>query len=155
MVGRRPDARPPRPVGIGIQAIGFAIVWMNHDWTRSPSIARIVPAIVFDLGGVLSWTSARTLGRQWRFDAGLNTDHQLVKSGAYRFIRHPIYASMLCMLLGTGLLITPVAFTAGARFFCIGVRSGSASRMDCSRRGFGEEFRSYQRRVPAYVPFIR
>jgi protein-S-isoprenylcysteine O-methyltransferase Ste14 len=143
--------------GIGIQAIGFAIVWMNHDWTRSPSIARIVPAICFlILGGVLSWTSARTLGRQWRFDAGLNADHQLVQAGAYRFIRHPIYASMLCMLLGTGLLITPVRLLLLALvFFCIGVEIRIRIEDALLASRFGEEFRTYQRRVPAYLPFIR
>src|SRR6478672_546159 len=96
--------------GIVIQGIGFALLWMNDYVHRSPSIARIIPAVCFFvLASLLSWTSARTLGRQWRFDAGLNADHQLVQAGAYRFVRHPIYASMLCMLLGTGLLITPAA----------------------------------------------
>jgi protein-S-isoprenylcysteine O-methyltransferase Ste14 len=143
--------------GIGIQAIGFAIVWMNHYWTRSPSAVRIVPAVSFlMLGGLLSWTSARTLGRQWRFDAGLNADHQLVQSGAYRFVRHPIYASMLCMLLGTGLLITPARFVLLALlFFCIGVEIRIRIEDALLASRFGEEFRTYQRRVPAYLPFIR
>jgi protein-S-isoprenylcysteine O-methyltransferase Ste14 len=143
--------------GIGIQAIGFAIVWMNHDWTRSPSGARIVPAICFlALGAVLSWTSARTLGRQWRFDAGLNADHQLVRAGAYRFVRHPIYASMLCMLLGTGLFITPARLLLLALvFFCIGVEIRIRIEDALLASRFGDDFRAYQRRVPAYLPFIR
>ena len=53
----------------------------------------------------ISWTGA--LGRQWRIDAGLSADHQLITSGPYRFVRHPIYTSMLSILLGTGFLITP------------------------------------------------
>ena len=46
----------------------------------------------------------RWTGRQWRFDAGLNTDHRLVTDGAYSVVRHPIYTSMLCLLVGAGLL---------------------------------------------------
>jgi protein-S-isoprenylcysteine O-methyltransferase Ste14 len=143
--------------GIFIQGIGFAILWMNHYWTRSPSIVRIVPAVCFlTLAGILSWTSARNLGRQWRFDAGLNADHQLVQSGAYRFVRHPIYASMLCMLLGTGLLITPARLLpVSVALFLIGaeIRIRIEDALLASR--FGEEFRRYQRQVPAYLPFIR
>ena len=143
--------------GIVIQAIGFAIVGMNRYWTRSPSMVRVIPAVCFlMLAGVLSWTSARTLGRQWRFDAGLNADHQLVQSGAYRFVRHPIYASMLCMLLGTGLLVTPASLLPiSVVLFLIGaeIRIRIEDALLASR--FGGEFQDYQRRVPAYLPFIR
>lgn len=143
--------------GIVIQGIGFAILWMNNYFARSPTAVRIVLSVCFlTLGGVLSWTSARTLGRQWRFDAGLNADHQLVQSGAYRFIRHPIYASMLCMLLGTGFLITPFpALIAALAFFLSGleIRVRIEDALLASR--FGDGFRDYQRRVPAYLPFVR
>ena len=63
--------------------------------------------VFFFLATLLSWTGARALGRQWRIDAGLSADHQLITSGPYRFVRHPIYTSMLSILLGTGFLITP------------------------------------------------
>jgi protein-S-isoprenylcysteine O-methyltransferase Ste14 len=143
--------------GIFIQGIGFAILWMNQYWTRSPSIWRVIwAACFFVLGSVLSWTSARTLGRHWRFDAGLNPDHQLVQSGAYRFVRHPIYASMLCMLLGTGFLITPMpALLLALVFFLIGVEIRIRIEDALLAARFGEAFVEYQHRVPAYLPFIR
>ena len=143
--------------GIIIQAVGFSILWMNSYWVRSPSIGRIVASIAFlILGSVLSWTSARTLGRQWRFDAGLNADHQLVQSGAYRFVRHPIYASMLCMLLGTGFLVTPARMLlVSVVLFLIGVEIRIRIEDALLASRFGESFRDYQRRVPAYLPFIR
>ena len=143
--------------GIVIQGVGFSILWMNNYWVRSPSIGRIVASIAFlILGGVLSWTSARTLGRQWRFDAGLNADHQLVQSGAYRFVRHPIYASMLCMLLGTGFLLTPaLMLLVSVVLFFIGVEIRIRIEDALLASRFGETFRDYQRRVPAYLPFIR
>jgi protein-S-isoprenylcysteine O-methyltransferase Ste14 len=143
--------------GIFIQGIGFAILWMNNYFARSPSRGRIAASVAcLALGGVLSWTSARTLGRQWRFDAGLNADHELVQSGAYRVVRHPIYASMLCMLLGTGLLIAPLPrLVIALMFFLVGleIRVRIEDALLMSR--FGDEFRDYQRRVAAYLPFVR
>jgi protein-S-isoprenylcysteine O-methyltransferase Ste14 len=143
--------------GIFIQGIGFAILWMNSYWNRTPSILRTLPAVcLLILGGVLSWTSAMTLGRQWRFDAGLNADHELVRSGAYRFVRHPIYASMLCMLLGTGLLVAPaLVLLVSLVLFFIGVEIRIRIEDALLASRFGEDFREYQRRVPAYLPFIR
>ena len=143
--------------GIFLQAIAYFIVWQPTFWTASRASWRIPVAVVFLIvGPVLSWTSARTLGRQWRFDAGLNADHKLIRSGAYRFIRHPIYASMMCMLLGTGTLLARLVFLpAAVILFVIGaeIRIRIEDSLLASR--FGDEFREYQRKVPAYLPLIR
>src|SRR5262245_50247922 len=86
--------------GIVLEMIGFAFVWSQWAWTKDPAPWRWFVAVPFLAAGpLLSWTSARALGRQWRFDAGLNEDHRLVQDGAYRVVRHPIYASMFALLL--------------------------------------------------------
>ncbi len=89
-------------------------------------------------------------------DAGLNADHELVRAGAYRVVRHPIYASMLCVLVGTGLMITPWRwFLAAAIVFFIGTEIGVRVEDKLLVSRFGDRFRSYARSTPAYVPFIR
>src|SRR6266478_9400900 len=94
--------------GILLVAVAYALLWQGRFWERSPRPWQVVLSIVlFVLASLLSWTGARALGRQWRIDAGLSDDHELVTSGPYRFVRHPIYTSLLCVLLGTGVLITP------------------------------------------------
>jgi protein-S-isoprenylcysteine O-methyltransferase Ste14 len=105
---------------------------------------------------LLSWTGTRSLGRQWRIDAGLNPDHALVTSGPYRFVRHPIYSSMLCVLCGTGLLVAPLPLLFVAILvFVIGteIRVRIEDRLLASF--FGERFQAYRQSVPAYIPFVR
>ena len=142
--------------GIVLEGVGFAIIWQKPLWIAQPGVWRLgfgVATLV--LGPVLTWTSALTLGRQWRFDAGLNADHQLVQSGAYRIVRHPIYTSMLCMLLGTGLLLARVPLLIVAiAFFIAGteIRVRIEDRLLAER--FGPAFDAYRRRVHAYVPFL-
>jgi protein-S-isoprenylcysteine O-methyltransferase Ste14 len=142
--------------GIALEAVGFAIVWFRPRWIAHPGPLRIVPAAAaFAAAAWLSWTSALALGRQWRFDAGLNADHQLVQTGAYRIVRHPIYTSMLCMLAGTGLLTTRLWLVAIAMAIWIAgteIRVRIEDSLLASR--FGEEFDDYRRRVHAYVPFL-
>ena len=156
---RRRRSTAGRAEGIFIQGIGFAILWMNNYFARSPSAARIAASVGFlTLGSVLSRTSARTLGTAMAVSTQASTaDHQLVQSGAYRVVRHPIYASMLCMLLGTGFLITPMlALLAALMFFLSRARDSRADRRHAAgAHRFGEAFVDYQRRVPAYLPFIR
>jgi len=143
--------------GIVLQAVGYSLLWQNPFWERSPGAGRVAASVVFlALASVLSWSGARALGRHWRFDAGLNRDHELVRSGPYRVVRHPIYASLLCMLVGTGLLITPwtmllpsmALFVAGTE-----IRIRVEDRLLAS--SFGDQFAQYRRTTPAYVPFVR
>ena len=142
--------------GILLEGIGFALIWPQRLWIASPSPWRVaLGAASLATGALLSWTSARALGRQWRFDAGLNADHELVQSGAYRIVRHPIYTSMLCMLVGTGLLLARLVLLALAIvLFLVGteIRVRIEDRLLASR--FGAEFDDYRRRVHAYLPFV-
>ena len=88
--------------GILLIGVGFALLWQGRFWEKSLPPWRLALSVVFfALASVLSWTARAALGRQWRFDAGLISEHELITSGPYRLIRHPIYTSMLC-LLGQG-----------------------------------------------------
>jgi protein-S-isoprenylcysteine O-methyltransferase Ste14 len=143
--------------GIFVQGLGFALMFHGPFWTRAVAPWRIPLSIFFfALAGLLSWTSARTLGRQWRLDAGLNADHELVRSGPYQIVRHPIYLSMFAVMLGAGLLISRAAWLAAALVLeIIGteIRVRMEDALLASR--FGDKFTEYQRRVPAYIPLVR
>ena len=143
--------------GIALQMIGYSLLWQGHFWTRSPAAWRAGLSVVFFvLAALLSWSGARTLGRQWRIDAGLNADHELVRTGVYRIVRHPIYTSMLCLLLATGFLITPLLlFVVAGILFMIGTEIRVRVEDNLLSSRFGEEFHSYRRGVSAYLPFSR
>jgi protein-S-isoprenylcysteine O-methyltransferase Ste14 len=144
-------------LGILLVCIAYALLWQGRFWERSPHVWQFAISILFFvLAAILSWTGARALGRQWRMDAGLTADHQLVTTGAYRFVRHPIYASMFCVLCATGFLFTPWwLFVPAIIFFVAGteIRVHIEEKLLASQ--FGEQFVEFKRRVPAYIPLIR
>jgi protein-S-isoprenylcysteine O-methyltransferase Ste14 len=105
-----------------------------------------VSVIFFAIGDILSW----------RMDAGLNQDHELVQAGPYRLIRHPIYCSMLCMLMATGALFTPgIALAISVVIFLTGTEIRVRIEDSLLAARFGDEFRAYQRSVRAYIPGLR
>jgi len=143
--------------GILLQSVAYCLVWQSDFWNRRPAPSRVaLAALFFTIGALLSWTAVRTLGRQWRIDAGLNPDHELVRAGPYRVVRHPIYASMICMWFGTGLLVAPMPLFALCLAILIAgteIRVRLEDSLLASR--FGDDFRSYQTQVAAYVPYVR
>ncbi len=157
-VSRTPQTRDRRALwGIVVQAVSYSILWQNSFWARPLMLWRVaLAAPLFVVAVLLSWTAVRALGPHWRVEAGLDADHALVQDGPYRVVRHPIYGSMLCMMLGSGLMVTPLPVLAGAFVLMIvgtEIRVRVEDGLLASR--FGEPFRAYQRAVPAYMPFVR
>jgi protein-S-isoprenylcysteine O-methyltransferase Ste14 len=79
-----------------------------------------------------------------------------VRSGPYGIVRHPIYSSLLAILLSTILLLTPWRWAAVSLvLFVVGteIRVRAEDKLLASR--FGPKFAEYRRKVPAYVPFVR
>ena len=144
--------------GIFLVMLAFACEWaFIQPVGFHKSVASLIASIVVGPPSVvLAWLAARQLDKQWRFEAALSEDHELIKTGPYRWLRHPIYASMLGMLLQTGLTKAwwPLLL-AGLVFYVIGteVRVRAEDRLLASR--FGAEFTDYQRTARAYLPFIR
>ena len=143
--------------GIGLQMVGYFLVWQR---VRSPG-ARAWPWLALGLllavpAVILSWTAIRSLGKQLRVQAGLYSDHELIRRGPYRIVRHPIYLGMLLMFLATMAIMTLwqlmlpalVLFLAGTE-----IRVRLEDRLLRSR--FGAEFEAYRDAVPAYLPGLR
>ena len=53
---------------------------------------------------VLAIWARRHLGSNWSGEVRIANGHELVRSGPYRFVRHPIYTALVGMYIGTGLI---------------------------------------------------
>jgi protein-S-isoprenylcysteine O-methyltransferase Ste14 len=156
--GRKKVARAPASKwGILLIAVGFALTWAYVRPARfEKSALSLITSMVLGPPSVaLAWAATRHLGKQWGYEAALNEDHELIQTGPYRWVRHPIYASKLGMLLSTAAcwtwwpMFVPalVAFLAGTE-----VRIRAEERLLAER--FQDSFIAYKSRVPAYIPFV-
>lgn len=157
---KRPSITAIGPTRVGLLlesgAICMAFVFRLPP-DSPPGLARVLPSLILGpMAAVLGWKSVAHLGRQFRVHAGLYEDHELVRTGPYAIVRHPIYTSLLAMLVCSLLVLTPWPVAALAlMLFLLGteIRVHIEDRLLESR--FGEEFRRYRRNVSAYVPFVR
>lgn len=153
-VRRAPSSR----WGIGLVFVAFMLVWI---WVKpvgfqKSTVCLVASMIIGPLSVLLAWASARELGKQWRFEAAIRADHNLIQTGPYRWIRHPIYTSMLGMLMASAAAYTwwPL-WVAGAVAFIVGTEIRVRAEDRLLEQHFGLEFRNYRSRVPAYIPFLR
>ncbi len=157
---KRPSVTRLLPTRIGL-LLECAAIFLAFDLRAPagarPGAARLIPGILLALAApLLSWSAVRHLGRQFRVHAGLYEDHELVRTGAYAVVRHPIYASLLAMLGATLCIVTrwpwPIASLA---LFVAGTEIRVRTEDGLLRSRFGEEFERYRRAVNAYIPFVR
>jgi protein-S-isoprenylcysteine O-methyltransferase Ste14 len=107
------------------------------------------------LAGLLFTVWARVhLGRNWSGFVTLKEGHELVTSGPYRFVRHPIYTGLLLAFIGSalargdwrGVVAVLLAFWALWRKLKI--------EEQWMQEHFRERYEGYTRRAAALIPFI-
>ena len=96
----------------------------------------------------------RTIGRNWSGEVVFKEKHELVESGPYRFVRHPIYTSMLTMALGTALTTGYPSAFMGVLLMGVGFWIKLRQEERLMLRHFPAEYPEYMSRVKTLVPFV-
>ena len=148
----------PSRFGLLLEVAGIAMLFLVRvpDPPRTQTPILIAAFVLGLLACLMMWTAITSLGPQFRIQAGLYHDHELVRHGPYGLVRHPIYASLLMMSIVTGLLLTPSLWLLVATAIHIAgteIRVHTEERLLASR--FGEQFSAYKKTVPAYLPLVR
>jgi protein-S-isoprenylcysteine O-methyltransferase Ste14 len=152
----RAVSAPVSWIGVAFNLAGLAClgVWIRPHGYESPLPALLVAMVLAPPSVLLGVAASRHLGKHWRFAAVLNEDHRLIKTGPYATMRHPIYASLLGMMLATGCGYTwwPL-FIPGALLILVGIEISVRAEEKLMEHFFQDEFIEYRARSRSYLPF--
>ncbi len=102
----------------------------------------------------LAIAARRTLGRNWSGAITEKTDHELIRSGPYRLVRHPIYTAIIGMFLGTALVSGDVHAFLGT----VVMAAAYARKIRLEERNlaavFGPRYDDYRRTTRALIPWV-
>jgi protein-S-isoprenylcysteine O-methyltransferase Ste14 len=147
----------PTRVGLLLEGLAIFVAFVFRG-DGDPDGSRLAAAVLLIvLSAVMAWKSVTHLGRQFRIHAGLYHDHELVRTGPYAIVRHPIYTSLLGMLIASALLLRtePVWAVVALVLFIAGTEARVRSEDRLLAARFGKTFQDYRARVRAYIPFVR
>jgi protein-S-isoprenylcysteine O-methyltransferase Ste14 len=86
--------------------VGEWLPVLDARFLPQPSTAALILCVTMTALGLLFAVWARRhLGRDWAPTVALKEDQALIRTGPYRFVRHPIYSGMLLALAATALAI--------------------------------------------------
>jgi protein-S-isoprenylcysteine O-methyltransferase Ste14 len=85
------------PIGLILGFIGIGQIITASNLIRPIGLALLITGIIIRLSAI------RTLGKYFTGTVLIHDDHQLIRSGLYKHIRHPAYTGVLVAHLGLGL----------------------------------------------------
>jgi protein-S-isoprenylcysteine O-methyltransferase Ste14 len=134
----------------------FAPQWISWSFLRLPVWIRIGGLALAGLGLLLLWRSHSALGKNFRPTLDASPDQELVTTGPYAYVRHPLYVAFLLMLTSTGLLSSNwfIGVVGVLLIASITVVRIPAEEALLSQR-FGASYRKYREHTPALLPVPR
>lgn len=115
---------------------------------------RYMGLILFFTGSVIQLMAIRALGRQYSVHVTLQNGHQLIQSGLYGLIRHPMYLGLFLSILGVPLIFRSWLFLPVLLLllFFLAYRIRLEERL--LREEFGLVFEAYRQKTKLLVPYL-
>ncbi len=160
-------ARRDRPPAVaatgGLAAYSPYFIWVPYvviALRPGPEIAvpealRWLGLALIVAGPLFMIWSAATLGRHFDVEVLVHGAHEVVRTGPYGVVRHPIYAGMALHFIGASLATGNLLFIAGTLFVSFPALYQRASAEETLlRRALGEAYERYRREVPMLFPML-
>jgi protein-S-isoprenylcysteine O-methyltransferase Ste14 len=140
-------------LALRISGSGHALRNARSYWVNTSATMGLIGVVLCALGIGLAILARVHLGRNWGTPMSRKENAELVATGPYAFVRHPIYAGVLLAMLGStiglSLLWLPPLVLCGAYFIY------SARREEeLMTEQFPERYPAYMKRTKMLLPFV-
>jgi protein-S-isoprenylcysteine O-methyltransferase Ste14 len=156
--------RDERSIGYLWMAFGSAYTmalldfyWLRPHWAllEWSWVWALSGSVLFVAGQTIRVIAIRALGRFFTVTVRLHPEHNLIKEGIYRRIRHPAYLGFFLGMAGCVTLFASVIGYVLLFFFAL---PAMIFRIRVEERvlveKFGDEYRDYCRQAKRLVPFL-
>jgi len=148
---------------LALVAGGLLLAWRRSPWGSvldlrlwPRSAAPYLIGLVVLVAGLAFSVWARVhLGRNWSGNVTVKEGHELIRTGPYRYVRHPIYTGILAGVLGTAICSGTVRGALGLAIIAAALIVKLRAEEVFMRETFPGQYEKYREQVPALVPFTR
>jgi len=117
-------------------------------WTFWTGLSLTVAGLLFCV-----W-ARRHIGANWSGTVTLKQDHELVRSGPYALVRHPIYTGLLLGFIGSALACGQLRGVLAVALVAWALWRKLRNEERWMLEQFGAAYAQYCRQVRALVPFV-
>ena len=158
---KRARTRALTSAGVGVRALVFLVIvlLLRSATFRGQLDASVSPAVqaagftLFVLGiGFAVWARVY-LGSNWGMPMSEKVDPELVTTGPYRYVRHPIYSGIILAMIGTGIAVSAYWLIPAVILAVYFVFSAAAEER-IMLRVFPATYPAYKHASKMLIPFL-
>ncbi len=145
----------------GLLVVAGTLLATSRLWPAALSTRALPAGLAADAGGLLLvvlglgftvWARVH-LGANWSSAVELKDQHTLIRSGPYRYVRHPIYTGLLLAVVGTAIVVGQWRGVLAVALAFVALVYKSRHEERRMQETF-PEYADYCRTTPALIPFI-
>jgi protein-S-isoprenylcysteine O-methyltransferase Ste14 len=121
-------------------------IWPDRLWIAQLGAALTALGIAFAI-----W-ARNHIGRNWSGRVTIKRDHELIRTGPYAHIRHPIYTGLLLAALGTGIALGEYRAFPVVLVIAVGFAYKAKSEEKLLAEHFGPAFEEHKRHTGFFLP---
>lgn len=165
-LGAKRPAKKENPVErllhIAFLAVGFFLIYggafrfgvLSRRFLPDELWVAWAGAVLTFLGVLFAIWARFTIGKEWSAEVQIKEGHQLIRSGPYAHIRHPIYTGLLLALCGTAVAIGEYRAIVGVALFLFGFIRKAKKEERFLAGEFGPAFDEHRRHTGFFLPWF-
>ena len=139
---------------LGVRVLPWAALLGTRLWPRS-FLVYCVGFLILLAGLAFAVWARMHLGRNWSGAVTVKEGHELIRTGPYRFVRHPIYTGILTAVIGTAICSGTLRAALGFALIAAALAYKLRKEEAFMREVFPGQYDTYRGEVPALIPFTK
>jgi protein-S-isoprenylcysteine O-methyltransferase Ste14 len=146
-----------------IEVAGFVLLFrhsagigfLGNQFMHRTLASAIVGSILTSMGIGLAIWARYHLAEYWSARITIKEDHQLIRTGPYARLRHPIYSGIVLAAIGSAVVIDQWRCVLGVCLVLIGYCIKARKEETMLTQQFGDAFREHQKHAGFLIPRFR
>ncbi len=114
---------------------------------------KVIGVIICGLGIAFAIWARRSLGANWGMPMSVKENPDLITTGPYRYVRHPIYTGVLCAMAGSA-IVGGLVWLVPLVIFCGYFYYSATTEEKLMLQQFPKQYSLYMKHAKMLIPFL-
>jgi protein-S-isoprenylcysteine O-methyltransferase Ste14 len=146
------------PLIIAVLLLGpgkwFGHTLIRENFVEHTNLVGSIGLLISFIGLIIACWSRYLLGKNWSLSVQKKENHELIKSGFYKIVRHPIYTGILLIFIGNTIIVGDYRGFIAVAIVFISFWFKLKKEEKFLTEIFGNEYINYKKETKAILPYI-